>query len=133
MTTIKQNQAFKKIVENHGNISKSMLEVGYSPETAKNPSNLTNSKGWQELMAKHLPDNDLIKVHKEGLKATKIFSSHTEPDKTVPDYGVRHKYLETAYKIKNRFQDNIIAEQKVLDVRITQIINKVYGVRPDND
>ena len=131
MTTIKQKQAFKKVVEG-SSISQAMRDVGYSESTALRPNKLTNTQGWQELMAKHLPDNDLIKVHKEGLKATKIFSSHTEPDKTVPDYGVRHKYLETAYKIKNRFQDNFIAEQKILDVRITQIINKVYGDRRES-
>lgn len=29
MPTIKQKKAFVKVVENHGNVSKSMKEVGY--------------------------------------------------------------------------------------------------------
>ena len=50
MATIKQKTAFNKIVENRGNISKTMREVGYSKKTAKNPKNLTQSIGWQELL-----------------------------------------------------------------------------------
>ena len=50
MPTIKQEKVFNKIVENRGNISKTMREVGYSEKTAKNPKNLTESKGWQELL-----------------------------------------------------------------------------------
>ena len=37
MATIKQKQAFNKIMENHGNISKTMREVGYTEATEKNP------------------------------------------------------------------------------------------------
>lgn len=33
-----------------------------------------------------------------GLGAKKIHSSHTEPDKEIDDWAVRHKYLETAGK-----------------------------------
>ena len=48
MPTEKQKQAVVKIIENHGNISKSMREVGYTDATAKNPCNLTDSKGYIE-------------------------------------------------------------------------------------
>lgn len=52
MVTTKQQLVIPKIVENKGNISKSMRDVGYKPVTAKNPKNLTNSKGFKEQMAK---------------------------------------------------------------------------------
>ena len=48
MPTEKQKKAVDKIVENHGNVSKSMREVGYSPNSAKNPKILTDSKGYKE-------------------------------------------------------------------------------------
>ncbi len=121
MATVKQKLAVKKITENHGNVSRGMLEAGYSKNTAKKPSNLTNSKGWEELMEKHLPDSLLAKVHKEGLKATKHQGvggmamgfekgkmkdfGHTEIE--VADYAVRHKYLESAYKIKGKLVEKI--------------------------
>ena len=56
-----------------------------------------------------MPDRDLAKVHKEGLKAgRKIFKNNNETNQIEevgfePDYLVRHKYLETAYKIKSKF------------------------------
>lgn len=100
MATIKQKKAFKELVVNGGNISKAMLTAGYSSTIVHATEKLTRSNGWQELMQKYLPDEELAKVHSEGLKATKIFSSHTEPDKLVPDFGVRHKYLDLAYDVK---------------------------------
>ncbi len=51
MPTIKQEKAFKTVVENGGNVSRAMLSVGYSPATANTPQKLTESKGWQELLA----------------------------------------------------------------------------------
>ena len=44
MATIRQKKALAKIVENGGNVSKAMVEAGYSPMTAKTPQKLTESK-----------------------------------------------------------------------------------------
>jgi len=45
-----------------------------------------------ELMErKGLDDESLLQVHQEGLQSTRG---------DEPDYSVRHKYLETAYKLK---------------------------------
>lgn len=120
MATIKQKKAIAKIAENHGNVSKAMLEVGYSPNTAKKPQNLTESKGFQELVEKYLPDNLLVKVHKEGLKATSKKPHLVDrDDKGRPvyeyvgeaDYATRHRYLETAYKLKGKVKDGGTAIQ----------------------
>ena len=69
MPTIKQKKAFNKIVENRGNVSKTMLEVGYAPSTAKNPMELTESKGWKELMGEYLPDEMTLRRHQEIIEA----------------------------------------------------------------
>ena len=48
MATLKQKKLVTKIVENCGNVSKSMREVGYSPNSAKNPKHITGSEGFKE-------------------------------------------------------------------------------------
>lgn len=75
-----------------------MVEAGYSENTAIAPTKLTKSKGWIELMEKHLPDSLLAKKHLEGLNA--VFTDKYNTD--AEDFATRHKYLETAYKIKNK-------------------------------
>lgn len=50
MATVKQRAVIPKIVENRGNVSRAMIDVGYDPTTAKNPKNLTDSKGYKEVL-----------------------------------------------------------------------------------
>ena len=96
-------KVFTKVLENHGTgIGKAMLEEGYTKATAKNPSNVTDSKSWEMLLDEYLPDDLLTKVAKEGLGATTIKTSYTEADREVIDYPVRQRYLETALKMKSK-------------------------------
>ena len=90
--SLKQRSVVKELVENGGSVSGAMRKVGYSPATAKNPNKLTDSEGFKQLAAEFLPDDLLLKVHKEGLKAV-------DP-KGNPDYNARHKYLDTGYKVR---------------------------------
>lgn len=58
IATENQKQVFQRVarqVENGGkvSISKIMRESGYSPQTAKNPSKVTDSKGWKQLLAQY--------------------------------------------------------------------------------
>jgi len=68
MATIKQKMAVQKIVENGGNVSRSMIEVGYSPATAKTPDKLTDSKGYQELLNEYLPDDFILGALKDDIE-----------------------------------------------------------------
>lgn len=61
-------------------------------------------------IADSIPDKELLKVHKEGLKA------HIKGEPDEPDFGTRHKYLDSAYKIKGTY-----APEKT--VNATVIIN----------
>lgn len=47
--TSRQKKAVDHLVEHGGSISSAMRAVGYSPETAKTPKKLTESKGFLEL------------------------------------------------------------------------------------
>ncbi len=50
MATLKQKRAIEKTLENGGNVSMAMREVGYSESTVNNPANLTTSKGYMALL-----------------------------------------------------------------------------------
>jgi hypothetical protein len=100
---VKQRNVFKKVMNEGKSVTVAMREEKYAEATIENPKNVTESKGWQQLMEQYLPDEELAKVHQEGLKAVRIHSSMTEPDRIENDYAVRHKYLDTAYKLKGAY------------------------------
>ena len=101
MATLKQKLAVKEITEKHISVSKAMLNVGYDKVTAAKPQNLTKSKGFKELIANMgVSDEDLAEILSGGLRATKIITSPTEPDREYPDWATRHKYLETGLKMR---------------------------------
>ena len=94
----------KNIVENGGNVSRAMLDAGYSPATAKTPQKLTESKSWEQLLEEYLPDDVLTQKIQEGIDASReIIIGDNKLD--VPEYAIRHKYVETALKLKNKFPD----------------------------
>lgn len=127
MATLKQNALAKKIIENPRlTMGQAMREVGYSDATASHPTDVTNSIGWKQLMDKYLPDDELLKVHEEGLRANKVISAkiignaneQTDDFIEVPDHPTRAKYLDLAYKVKNKFQAGVqILNQGEMDVK----------------
>lgn len=60
MATIKQKKVVQKLVENGGNVSRAMRDVGYSDATVNNPSNLTHSKGYREILTHSGLTEDLV-------------------------------------------------------------------------
>lgn len=118
MTTIKQQLATHKIVENRGNVSKSMRQAGYSKTTAKNPTNLLNSKGFKDIAAQSGLDQELIiKCLVEDI---------------INKPGQRKQELELAAKLLGLFrqEDNILQENKLNPV--AQIL-EAFGVTSDKD
>ena len=125
--TNKQIISFKKSLENGGNIAQAMRKAGYKESTVNNPSNLTDSDGWFLLLDIYAPDQKLASKLDEGLNANKqlatrvifkkeaptsqsagelpLASSGTDDFIEVPDHIARHKYLETALKLKKRLLD----------------------------
>lgn len=99
--TFKQKK-FLKLYFETGNATKAALQSYETddPKTAsviaaENLAKLRNPiKTWLEMNGLSL--KHLMGVLVEGLRATKIKTSMTEPDREVPDHPTRHKYLETA-------------------------------------
>lgn len=70
MPTEKQRKALDRLVENRGNVSKSMREAGYDDTTAKNPKNLTESAGFRELLKEYgLTDGLVVKSLVSDIKS----------------------------------------------------------------
>ena len=107
MATNKQKQLAKKILQNPSmEMGEAMREVGYSENTR--PHDVANTESWNNLVERMLPNDKVLLRHAEGLDATKVVSSHTEPDYTVPDHGVRKQYVELAYKVKGKLKENVV-------------------------
>lgn len=117
MPTERQKLAAERILENSGKLNPKstgeiLLEVGYSPGMAKNPLHITKSKGFIQILEEAgVTDDRLSRVLEEGLNATRTVivrdkaATKEESEASafadeVPDYAIRHKYLETAIKVK---------------------------------
>ncbi len=111
MATLKQKLAVKEILDNNGNVSQAMIKAGYPPTTAKNPQQLTRSKGFKELMEQMgISDEKIAKRLDEGLDATKTIVMGTKSEESFvdiqPDFAIRHKYIETALKLKGHLESS---------------------------
>ena len=112
------------------------IDAGYSSKTAikANAQIVEKSRGVKELLIelmerKGLTDDHLLDKLSDGLdNATKI--QGTQDDFVeVPDYAVRHKYLETGLKLKG-YTLNQETKEINIDAR-TQILNSFNAVEPD--
>ncbi len=120
MSTIKQELALEKIVENGGNMSQAMLDVGYSPNTAKTPQKLTKSLGFIELCEEKGLTNDLlINALVEDIKEKK---------------GNRRAELELGFKIKGQLiqksditTDNkhVLFNEKLTEIEKQELMNLI--------
>tara|TARA_R110000868_G_scaffold403694_1_gene681192 strand:+ start:143 stop:559 length:417 start_codon:yes stop_codon:yes gene_type:complete len=78
-----------------------------------------------QSIADRIPDELLEKTHLEGLEAT------VGEDK--PDYSVRHKYLDSAYKLKGSYAPdkniNINMNVKSIDPTDETILNSLKAIQ----
>jgi len=114
MSTLRQKIVASKIFANRGSkdtVKKIMKDAGYSDAYAKNPQQLTTTRSWRQLMDKYLPDEKIVKKIDEGLEANRVISAVNTAKQAsggttdfieVPDFAIRHKYVETSLKIKGK-------------------------------
>jgi hypothetical protein len=106
--TTKQKETFKKVIFEGKSVSRAMIECGYSAKTAKNPSHVTRSKNWNELMNQYLPDTLLMKRHKQLINAkvkVRIFrNGKLETKKEYMDYKAMKAGLDMAYKLNGKYR-----------------------------
>jgi hypothetical protein len=149
--TVKQCKFIKHYIKT-GNGSESARVAGYKNrhsayETLTNPHIISL---FEELMEKEgITDKKLIALIFEGLNATKVISAQViintnkagslekaEPqvkekiadEKTtdfidVPDFAVRHRYIETALRLKGRLKDilNIDNSRNIMNITVHKV------------
>ena len=120
MPTHRQKKTATKVVEARGNMGKAMIAGGYTKASAKNPKNLTDSKGWKELMESNLPDNLLARKHQALLNKKEIVVVGKGKDREVLptkeiDATAVAKGLDLAYKIKNKYPAERVIDEGVRD------------------
>lgn len=104
---------------------KDYIETGSGVVAARNNYDVANDNTARAIASENLtkpiivnaiedalPDELLAQVHLEGLRATKIqgvggmlisAEGIEHADNEVPDYATRHKYLDSAYKLKGSY------------------------------
>lgn len=121
----------KKYIKNRRaglNKYQSAINAGYSKNTAinakKDLDQPLKKRGLQSVLEElGVTDKYLIRKAKQGLNAKKIVTSHTEPDYKFPDYNIRHKYLETALRLRGYGKDygiKINIDQRKAYVRLPE-------------
>lgn len=128
--TVKQRKFIKYYLES-GNVSQSALKAGYAfRQTGGDTlSKAVVQEAFEMLMEKQgITDEKLNQVLANGLEATKVIGylhqykkkgkkgkiEKIQPDEIissefldVPDMPTRHKYMETAYKLKGRAKEKV--------------------------
>ena len=97
-----------KNLRNSTTRQEAMIKAGYKQSYAET-SQIKQTKGWQKLMEKYLPDAMLARVHQEGLKAERkqfrnnMTTGEIEEVAIEPDHPTRHRFLDSAYKLKSKY------------------------------
>lgn len=120
--TAKQRLAAEKIADNIRSdnpktTGEILREVGYSEEVSLTPTKVTESKGFLQVLEEAgVTDDRIAKVMEEGLNATRRVGD----GELDPDYAVRHKYMETALKVKNHQAEGVAGTGNIYNTFIQQ-------------
>lgn len=120
--SVRKQMLIERIIENKGNVSKSMREVGYSESYAHNPQLVTKQPVFIELLEKKLPDKHLLKKHREFLDSKKIIRVYVKGDlkeTTEETDSNAVKALDMVYKLKGRYQEKPNSNTLIINVSST--------------
>ncbi len=108
----KQEKTFVEVVAETGNKTKAAskaFKIKDPNYAAVKGNRLLRKAKIVNALEEALPDDLLLQVHREGLKASREVwknnneSGEIEQVSEEPDFAVRHKYLDTAYKLKGSY------------------------------
>lgn len=118
-----KEKAFVKEYISNGNNSKraAMKVLPHIKEDSANVMGhrLLRSVKEKNVFDEYLPEDLLAKIHREGLEAGhKIFKNNNATKQVEevgfePDYATRHRYLDSAYKLKGSY-----APEKSVNVNV---------------
>ena len=84
-------------------IGRILREAGYSESVAKSPQRVTERKGWQELMSKHFPNENIAKLHKELLNKKEVFVIDKKVVYGKQPHSDTKGVLDMTYKLKGKY------------------------------
>jgi len=109
----RQKLTAKELIKTNGNLSKAMINAGYSNSYANDhPEKLSGNIGFMQqyesnfnkaLKKAGIDDETLAKCLQEGLKAERSITFQGEVKKKEPDQFMRQRFLETALKVRGDF------------------------------
>lgn len=132
----KQDIKFVEKVIETGNLTQSAQEAyeieNYDYARLKGHRQITkdNIKNAIQTLADRIPDDKLHSVLMEGLNAGKTIYKNNNATKQVEevgveaDYAVRHKYLDTALKLKGAYENDETKNINVLMPVLVKFLDK---------
>jgi len=118
--TLKEKKFIEAYIKHQGNLTQAYLEI--SPGCKVSSARVL---GYRWLQKVNIPAQELLdrldltdvclgQKLKEGLEAVKVISGNDKKKDTIPDYNVRVKYLDMAFKLKNAYppEKHKIEEEK---------------------
>lgn len=131
MATLRQETAVRKVIENIRSkkgktMNKILKESGYSEKTSNNPTMITNTTGWKELMEKYLPDKKLQEKHKQLLNAGKLTKDTYKADE-ISEEDVKEVFRKSDTKIVK-----LIKREIRIDEDRVETVFDVYYKQDDN-
>lgn len=141
--TLKQRKWIEAYIETNNATEAAMRVYNCKDRDSANAlgsENLAKLSYSEFLEAKGLTDNALVDKLAEGLESNKTISaritgkdadSQTDDFIDVPDYMARHKYLETALKLKRRLVNEKAGDINIKDSKVmivpSDLVSK-YGI-----
>lgn len=134
--THKQRKFVKEFVATEGNGTQAALaayDTNDAHVAAAIASENLTKPAILNALENALPDELLAKIHREGLFSTKpIYDKEGSLIGEDADFNARHKYLETAYKLKGSFAPekrlnvNVEVEASPVINDLTKKLNDIY-------
>jgi len=110
------------------------IKAGYSPNTAIAPGQkIESTEAYQRACDKYLPDDLIYRKLVEGLDATKVVIAQKDgvitDERVYADYSTRHKYVDSALKIKGDYK---VVEQVAQDDDIESLKKEIRELVAEN-
>lgn len=119
MATYKQKRALDELVEDGRNIGKALVRAGYSENTAKAPTKVTQSKGFIKL------------CEERGLTEKFLVDALVEDIEKKPQN--RKAELELGFKVTGKLSDRNIEDNRTLVLINIPELSEKYAIKEDKN
>ena len=115
-TQIKHKRVLKYMADNGCSMKEALKQCGYSKAVQNNPSKVTKSESWKQMLDRVLPESKLLDIHEKQLQSWRLQSMLFQ--KQVPDEDI-FELMETVGCVV----------KKVVEIPTGKL---VFYIQPDN-